>query len=112
MAAKWTFMVYMAGYNNLSSFATADLQEMRKVGSTDDVKVAVFIKRLEQRSAQHILLGAPGHGESVRPIGNVDSGTPQTLLDFIRWAAKTAPADRYALVVWNHGSGWEPGEID
>ena len=35
MSAKWTFMVYVAGYNNLSSFATKDLTEMRKVGSSD-----------------------------------------------------------------------------
>ena len=42
MSAKWTFMVYVAGYNNLSPFATKDLEEMRKVGSTDEVKVAAF----------------------------------------------------------------------
>lgn len=112
MPAKWTFMVYMAGYNNLSPFATADLREMRKVGSTRDVKVAVFIKRLEQQSAHHILVGKDGQGETQKPLGNIDSGSPQTLLDFVRWAVKAAPAERYALVVWNHGSAWEPGEID
>ncbi len=112
MPAKWTFMVYMAGFNDLSPFALADLQEMRKVGSTDDVRVAVFVKRLEERSAHHILIGKDGRGETPKPLGNVDSGTPQTLLHFVRWAAKAAPAERYALVVWNHGSGWEPREID
>jgi hypothetical protein len=112
MPAKWTFMVYMAGYNNLSPFAAADLQEMRNVGSTGDVKVAVFVKRLEQQSAHHVLVGRSGQGETSLPLGNIDSGNPQTLLDFIRWAVRTAPAERYALVVWNHGSGWEPGEID
>jgi hypothetical protein len=34
------------------------------------------------------------------------------LLDFIRWAAATAPAKRYALVLWSHGSGWQPSEIE
>jgi hypothetical protein len=112
MPAKWTFMVYMAGYNNLSPFAAADLQEMRKVGSTDEVKVAVFVKRLEENSAHHIIVGKDGADELSVPLGNIDSGQPQTLLDFIRWAVKTAPAERYALVVWNHGSGWEPGDLD
>ena len=47
MPAKWTFMVYVAGYNNLSSFAAKDLDEMRKVGSSDELKIAAFVKRLE-----------------------------------------------------------------
>lgn len=111
MAAKWTFMVYMAGYNNLSDFATKDLEEMRQVGSTDDVKMAVFIKRLGQESAHHIIVGKGGN-EQHEVIGNADSGDPQTLLNFIRWAVKTAPAKRYALVVWNHGSGWSADDLD
>jgi hypothetical protein len=32
VAAKWTLIVYMAGFNNLSPFAQADLEEMRRVG--------------------------------------------------------------------------------
>jgi hypothetical protein len=111
MAAKWTFMVYIAGFNNLSPFAATDLDEMRRVGSTDDVKVAVFIKQLGT-GARHLLLGKTGEGEQSEELGNVDSGNPQTLLDFVRWAVRTAPADRYALVVWNHGSGWQPDDLD
>jgi hypothetical protein len=111
MAATWTFMVYMAGFNNLSPFAAADLGEMRQVGSTDDVKVAVFIKQLG-KSAQHILVGKNGQGEQTEQLGNADSGNPQVLLDFVRWAVREAPAERYALVVWNHGSGWQPDDLD
>ena len=33
MTSKWTFMVYMAGDNNLSSAGEEDLREMRRVGS-------------------------------------------------------------------------------
>ena len=31
MSAKWTVMVYVAGYNSLTEFAGKDLAEMRKV---------------------------------------------------------------------------------
>jgi hypothetical protein len=112
MAAKWTVMVYMAGFNNLSDFASKDLDEMRKVGSTDDVKIVVFIKQLNHASARYIVVGKDGHGEQTQDLGNVDSGNPQTLIDFIRWAETTAPAERYGLVVWNHGSGWRPDDLD
>ena len=113
MSAKWTFMVYVAGYNNLSSFAGKDLTEMRKVGSSEAVKVAVFVKRAEQQAAHHILVGKDGKNEERENLGSdVDSGSPQTLLDFIRWAKQKAPAERYALTIWNHGSGWDPLDFD
>ena len=113
MNAKWTFMVYVAGYNSLSSFAGKDLAEMRKVGSSDGLKVAVFVKRLEQQAAHRIIVGKDGKAEERENLGaNVDSGSPQTLLDFIRWAKLKAPAERYALIIWNHGSGWDPLDFD
>src|SRR5215211_3149015 len=102
---SWTFMVYMAGFNNLSSAATEDLDEMRTVGSTDDLNVVVFIKRLDRDSAERIVVRKDGQGEQADQVGNADSGNPQTLVDFVRWAAKAAPADRYALVVWGKSGG-------
>src|SRR5262245_27891382 len=113
MSAKWTVMVYVAGYNNLSTFAGLDLAEMRKVGSGDELKIAVFVKRLEQQAAHRIIVGKDGKNEQHEVLGDkVDSGSPQTLFDFIRWARKKAPAERYALVIWNHGSGWDPLDFD
>lgn len=112
MAAQWTFMVYVAGFNNLSDFATKDLDEMRKVGSGDDVTVVVFIKQLDRAAARYIVVGKDGEHERVEEIGEADSGDPQTLIDFVRWVGVNAPADRYALVVWNHGSGWQPDDLD
>jgi hypothetical protein len=113
MSAKWTFMVYVAGYNSLSSFAGKDLAEMRKVGSSEGLKVAVFVKRLEQQAAHRSIVGKDGSKEERENLdSNIDSGSPQTLLDFIRWAKAKAPAERYALIIWNHGSGWDPVDFD
>ncbi|MCH8274512.1 MAG: hypothetical protein IH851_06965, partial [Armatimonadetes bacterium] len=36
----------------------------------------------------------------------VDMGSPDTLRDFINWTMTFYPADRYVVVLWNHGSGW------
>jgi hypothetical protein len=113
MSAKWTVMVYVAGYNNLTEFAGKDLAEMREVGSSAALKVAVFVKRLEQQAAHRIIVGKDGQNEERENLGGkIDSGSPQTLLDFIRWAHQKAPAERYALVIWNHGSGWDPLDLD
>ena len=73
----------------------------------------MFVKRLEQQAAHRIIVGKDGKNEERENLGaNVDSGSPQTLLDFIRWAKAKAPAERYALIIWNHGSGWDPLDFD
>ena len=42
---KWTFMVYMAGDNNLDPNGVKDLQEMKKVGSTDQLNLIAQFDR-------------------------------------------------------------------
>jgi len=110
--AKWTFMVYMAGDNTLSDAGDTDLGEMRKVGSTPDVNVVAEFDNAGNRGTKRYLVQRKGVKERVVSLGETDSGDPKVLIDFIRWVAKTYPAERYALVLWNHGGGWEPTEMD
>ena len=35
-------------------------------------------------------------------------GDWHVLQDFVQWGSTTYPADNLAVVVWDHGSGWEP----
>ena len=36
-----------------------------------------------------------------------DMGNYLVLQDFVKWGSTTYPADNLAVVVWDHGSGWE-----
>ncbi|MFM6323261.1 MAG: pre-peptidase C-terminal domain-containing protein [Microcystis panniformis] len=38
-------------------------------------------------------------------IGEQNTGDSTTLTNFINWAKTTAPANKYALVLWDHGGG-------
>ena len=42
---KWTVMVYMAADNDLEYFGVEDLNEMERVGSTEDVNMIVQFDR-------------------------------------------------------------------
>ena len=115
-AAKWTFMVYLAGNNNLSDAGDEDLREMRSIGSTPDVNVVVEFDNAGQDGTRRYRLARDGADEAekeeMEQLPETDSGAPQTLADFLEWATTKYPAERYALVLWNHGGGWEPTEMD
>ncbi|MBT4577986.1 hypothetical protein HOB95_02900, partial [bacterium] len=39
------------------------------------------------------------------PEQAMDSGDPDTLVDFCDWSIKRFPAQHYAVIMWNHGTG-------
>jgi hypothetical protein len=112
MVAAWTFMVYMAANNSLSGAAGIDLQELRAVGSSDQVRVLTFIKQRGTGTAQYLEVREGGRDEVRHDVGTVDSGDPTTVKEFVHWCVANAPARRYALVLWNHGGGWVPDDLD
>jgi len=102
----WTFLVYAAGDNDLSDFTTLDIQEMEKVGSNDNVNIVVYLDQEGARANTKYLFVEKGYSNQVRIFNKkLDSGHPDTLIDFFDWSMKNYPANHYALVFWNHGSG-------
>lgn len=107
-SAKWTFMVYMAGDNDLSIAGEADVAEMKAIGSTADVNVLVEFDHHGGRGTDRYRIGRGGVQELRVHLGETDSADPRVLTSFARWALRNYPAERYALILWSHGSGWEP----
>jgi len=106
--AKWTFLVYMAGDNNLDGAALRDIAEMAKAGSTKDVHILVQLDRIEDQKTRRFRI-TPGGGfkkDCIETFSETNTGDPQILYSFCKWAVDNYPADRYALILWNHGSGW------
>jgi hypothetical protein len=110
---SWTFMVYMAGDNNLDPNGVIDLKEMKKIGSTDEVNVIAQFDRASGHAAKRYYLRKGGEtaADAVATIGKINTGDPKRLMDFIQWAAAKYPAERYALVLWNHGQGWDDTDL-
>lgn len=101
-------MAYMAGDNNLDGAALRDIDEMAKVGSTKDVNCLVQLDRIEDKLTRRFRITRGGGFEKdcIEQFGETSTGDPQVLYDFIRWSVEKYPADRYFLILWNHGSGW------
>lgn len=55
---------------------------------------------------------ADGVVEVTQRLGEADSGAPDTLAWFLAQGLLTHPAERTALVVWDHGGGWRGVAFD
>jgi hypothetical protein len=105
-------MVYMAGENDLSTFAGLDLAEIQKAASSNEVKVPLMVERdpkLDPSAASNAHRGAVVNGQlQLTDLGSdLVFSDKKTLSDFIKWAKATYPAEHYGLVLWSHGSGWK-----
>lgn len=111
----WTFAVYIAGDNDLSNYADLNIQQMAQAGGTNaNVNVVVLLDQNRQNS-RYLEVRADSLVD-VTPASvsgsNLDTGTPQTFVDFMQFIATAYPADHYAVVLWDHGSGWLALETD
>ena len=104
-------MVYLAGDNDLDDAGVDDLNEMKKVGSTEDINVvAQFDRQGPKVHTRRYFVGKGGLWKKA-DLGETDTGSPAVLIDFARWAIKNYPAEHYMLVLWNHGNGWDDKDI-
>lgn len=104
------FLVYIAADNNLHYFAWKNIQQMEAVGSNDNANIVIQLntpgyytptKRYVIKKGKRVLVPAEGYQANQK----LNSGHPQTLIDFVLWAYKHYPAEHIYLVLWNHGTG-------
>ena len=128
--AEWTVMIYLDADNNLESAGIDDINEMEMVGSTTDVNIVVQVDRIpysvlasnNQGYADDISNGdwtdtrryyitqdfdpVQINSQLKSNLGELNMGDYQTLVDFANWAMTNYPAQKYLLVIWNHGGGF------
>lgn len=120
-AARWTVLVYLDGDNNLEADAMDDIREMAAVGSSDELKIVVQLDRISSSESwdddsagdwegtKRFLVERdmePTPDAALEDLGELNMGDQETLADFIAWGVNSYPADRYALIIWDHGASW------
>ncbi len=101
-------MIYVATHNNVAGWGEKSIQNIKAAELGDDVQVVIQQTTPDGTKRMHVKNGETTESDMG---SDVDSGDAGTLIDFAKWGKEVAPADKYALVLWSHGSGWEPGEI-
>ena len=121
---KWTFLVYLNGANDLEEFGSLNVNQMEQVGSTKDINIVVQFKRIkgydtgngDWQETRRYYIQKDNNSKTISSLllsnrADADMGDWHTLNEFVAWGVKTYPADRYCLVLWNHGAGWRSVNI-
>ena len=133
-------MIYMVADNDLEKRAFEDLKEIESTGGSnanvnfvvevdgksiltqatlDAQNQVVPIESTRGKAFRFQVGGAADprfismrtHGYNAL-IGEKDMGTSTELAGFIAWAKATYPAQKYALILWDHGRSWKSFGVD
>lgn len=122
----WLVMVYQdADDQALEQDIFIDLNEMERIGSTENVRIVSQIDRYRggfssdgnwHTTRRYLVL----YDDDLNTIGSELLDEPgeanmadgEILVDFVTWAVEEFPSDNYVLIMSDHGMGWPGGWSD
>ncbi|MCC6957138.1 MAG: hypothetical protein IT316_10140 [Anaerolineales bacterium] len=122
----WLVMLYQdADDKILEQDIYMDLNEAERAGSSPRVQIVAQIDRYrggfqgdgDWSTTRRYLLTQDDdlnrmRSQMVADLGEVNMADSAALVDFVEWAVKNYPADRYVLIMSDHGMGWPGGWSD
>jgi len=124
----WLVMLYQDADDHILEYDIFfDLNEAEVTGSSDKVHIVsqLDLHEIEEgptavsgwSSAKRLYVTKDSNLDMIASteladLGEVNMGDPNTLIDFATWAINTYPADKYAIIMSDHGGGWTGGWID
>ena len=122
----WLVMMYQdADDKVLEQDIYFDLNEAEKVGSDDRIKIVAQVDRFrggytgdgDWTGAKRFLITQDNDitrigSEEIDDLGEINMADSQTLVEFVTWAIGNFPAEKYALIISDHGMGWPGGWSD
>lgn len=107
----WDFFLLMAADNNLSYFAWNNIKQISQIGSNKNVRIIVQINEPgSNKKTQRFLIKK----NSAKPLlfdpfiadKKMDTGDPNTLINFVVETFKVYPAKHIFCDLWDHGFGY------
>ncbi len=117
----WTLMFYLDGDNDLAGTYPPILNRLEAAANNPNVNVIVLWDSSGSNDSayyhvkydtdlNHLALYTAN--VNYWPQGEADMDNPSTLIQFVNWAKDKFPAQHYALILDNHGSGLGGAMVD
>lgn len=124
--STWLVMLYLdADDEILEQDIFTDLNEAELVGSSDAVRIVCQLDRYaggfdgdgDWTTTKRFLLETDRdlfalNSPVVKDMGEANMADGAALVNFVTWAIESYPAERYVLIMSDHGSGWPGGWYD
>ncbi len=118
-SGSWTILTYSIADTDLEPYMMEDLGELGTSGGYDDLNLVALVDRstdygdddvlgLDGWDGAKLLEITDGGATELEDMGDINTGDPQVLADFIARGIADYPADHYGLVISDHGASW-PG---
>lgn len=111
---SWTFIIYLDADNNLENAAKKAFNLLELTGSNKNISIVVQFDSLNlfkgvRRYYVTYDVSSDINSDLIEILDEKNMGSPDTLIDFVNWAYVNYPADRYCLILYDHGNGWRSG---
>jgi len=113
--ADLTLLVYMCGAD-LQDAACADIYEMGIAEIGDNVNIVILAGGSSQwefdeiqGNTRNLITIRNNDFESIEDWGWASMGSGESLREFLEYGLTEYPADRIAVILWDHGAGSEAG---
>ena len=116
-ARPWTVMFYLDGDNDLDNNYVAAFNQLENAADNPNVSILVAWDRSANGNSAYYEVQHDTDLEETAPAADYTDGVdrwpqhelsmndPTTLGDFVQWARTNYPAQHYALIISNHGTG-------
>jgi hypothetical protein len=112
--ANYTVLIYMIGsdFETRKYTASNDIQEMVNAKPDSSINIVLQTGGGIQGNASEIDFSSVqrhqivnGTLQNLMDLGHKNMAESATLSDFINWGVSKFPANKYAIIFWDHGSG-------
>lgn len=100
----WTFLLYDdADFSN----AYDPLNDFSKLVSSDSIINYLVLRDGDSTKASYYQIGKNHEQILLRELDELNMGDKSTLENFLKYAKKYFPAERYIVAFYDHGGGWQ-----
>jgi hypothetical protein len=103
--AEWTVVDYVQADNDLSPFAVYNINDMQLAPLGDSVNMLVQWDQPDNKKTWRYRIVKGGRIEDASLATEMGINPVKELVDMMYWAKSKYDAQKFAVILWNHGSG-------
>ncbi len=103
--ATWTIVAYIQADNDLAPFAVYNINDMQLAPLGDTVNMLVQWDQPQNKKTWRYRIVKGGRIEDASLSAEMGINPVNELVDMMKWAKTKYDAPKFAVILWNHGSG-------